>query len=56
MTLREAVEHAKAQLAERHKAMTSTARKLAGQGRGNDTEVAHVAREGGRIGKRKAFI
>lgn len=44
MTLREGVAHAKAQIARRRKAMTPATRKLAGQGRGNDTEVAHVAR------------
>ena len=32
------------------------AAELAAQGRGEDTEIAHVARGGGRIGKRKAFI
>lgn len=32
------------------------ARTLAREGRGGDTEIAHVTRGGGRIGKRKAFI
>lgn len=37
-------------------APSPAARALARQGRGSDTEVAHVTRGGGRIGKRKAMI
>src|SRR4051812_2731005 len=43
LTMRQAIERAK-EIGAKHTRLTHQARQLAAQGRGNDTEVAHVAR------------